>query len=93
MLLSPGNNAVTYFAFQFSAEMKKCIKQADICQMIEKACKLHTNSLILSTGEEVIQPKGWEGGCGEWKVLLHLWWKQQYHMVICEVQKIVSDNL
>jgi len=56
MLLSPGNNEVTHFAFQFSAEMKKCIKQADIFQMTKKACKLHTDSLIISTGEEVIQP-------------------------------------
>jgi hypothetical protein len=32
--------------------------------MTEKACKLHTNSLIISTEAEVIQPKGWEVGCG-----------------------------
>ena len=32
MLPSPGSDAVIHFAFQFSAEMKKCIKQADIAR-------------------------------------------------------------
>lgn len=64
MLLSPGSNTVTYFAFQSSAETKKFIKQADIFQVTDKACKFHTNSLIIPTGAEVIQPRGLEVGCG-----------------------------
>jgi hypothetical protein len=46
----------------FCRKQKECTKQADIRQMFKKACKSHTDSLIISKEAEVRKPGGADAG-------------------------------
>jgi hypothetical protein len=60
ILVGPGSNAITYFTFQISREMK-IIYQASIyfCQMFKEVWKSHT--YLISSGVEVRKPKEGQG--------------------------------
>jgi hypothetical protein len=62
ILVGPGSNAVTYFTFRISTEMK-IIYQASIyfCQMFKKAWKSHTHLPLISSGVEVRKPMKGKG--------------------------------
>lgn len=101
MVIGAKSNAVTYFAFEFSAEIKGCTKQADISQMFKEPSISHTNFPVISNnacekvrdGEEGGRARTVKPGDPTAPVVEAVVLMVPFEVQKCQRTEVVSDNL